>query len=81
MEYGNIHDSGSQQALRRRNMQVLLSSLRVEGPATRRELADRTGFSSAQISNLVRLLVKEQLAATSHTVHSGRRAVMVESTS
>lgn len=75
------HGSGSQQALRARNLQTLASDLHDNGPATQRELAERTGLSQATVSNLVKILVEEHKAITQPTVSSGRRATLVTASS
>lgn len=71
------YGSGSQQALRARNLRTLVGVLQDSGPATQRQLADRTGLSQATVSNLVRILVNRNLAVTTPTVSSGRRANLV----
>lgn len=69
---------GSQSAWRRRNLERLIEDLRANGPATQRQLAERTGFSTATISNLVKILLTEQRVQTQPTISSGRRSVLVE---
>jgi DNA-binding MarR family transcriptional regulator len=69
---------GSQSALRQRNKDLLLNDLTANGPATQRELADRTGLSTATISNLIKILQGECRVSTQQTVSSSRRAVLVE---
>ncbi|MHA7189434.1 winged helix-turn-helix transcriptional regulator [Arthrobacter sp. MDT2-16] len=72
---------GSQQALRARNLDALTYDLKVNGPSTQRQLADRTGLSAATVSNLVRILVIEKRAITAPTISSGRRATLVSAVS
>ncbi|MFF2246192.1 winged helix-turn-helix transcriptional regulator [Arthrobacter sp. NPDC058130] len=70
---------GSQSAWRLRNIESLLEDLRVNGPATQRQLAERTGFSTATISNLVNILRADHRVRTQSVISSGRRAVLVDS--
>lgn len=72
------YGAGSQQALRMRNLGLLLSELRYRGPGTQRQLAERTGLSAATVSNLVRILVQQDRVMTSSTTSRGRRATLVE---
>lgn len=79
-ELGSQHayGPGSQQALRRRNIGILLKYLQENGPATQKKLADGTSFSQATVSNLVKILKEENLVRTTLTTSSGRRAILVE---
>jgi DNA-binding MarR family transcriptional regulator len=74
---GHGYGSGSQKALRIRNLDVLVRDLKDNGPGTQRQLAQRTGLSQATVSNLVRILVANGRASTASTISSGRRAVLV----
>jgi DNA-binding MarR family transcriptional regulator len=77
-EYG--YGSGSQQALRARNLEALTRDLEDNGPGTQRQLAERTGLSPATVSNLVGILVDNGHAITASTISSGRRAILVTAT-
>ncbi|MFE4834570.1 winged helix-turn-helix transcriptional regulator [Arthrobacter sp. NPDC056691] len=68
---------GSQQALRRNNMELLILRLSSEGPATQRKLAERTNLSPATVSNLVGILKSQGRVQTTFTTSSGRRAILV----
>ncbi|BBE24303.1 hypothetical protein MN0502_31860 [Arthrobacter sp. MN05-02] len=72
-----LQGSGSQQALRLRNVSALLKDSEQNGPATQRQLSLRTGLSQATVSNLVKILVANQQATTEPTISSGRRATLV----
>lgn len=68
---------GSQSALRHRNEQLIMETLREQGALSQAALARTTGLSTATISNIVKALSAEGLAATSRTTSSGRRALAV----
>ena len=68
---------GSQSALRHRNEQLIVATLREQGSLTQAELARATGLSTATISNIVKAMCSDGLAATSPTTSSGRRALAV----
>ena len=68
---------GSQSALRRRNEQLILETLREQGSLSQAELARATGLSTATISNIVKALTSDGLATTHPTTSSGRRALAV----
>lgn len=68
---------GSQPALRRRNEQLIIATLRDLGPLPQAELARTTGLSTATVSNIVKSMCAEGLASTSPTTSSGRRALAV----
>lgn len=70
--------SGSQHALRAANVRRIEQALRATGAMTQSALARTTGLSNATVSNLVRVMVDEQLVTTSATTSSGRRAVLVQ---
>lgn len=58
--------------LRRRNTGLVLTSLRTDGPATRTELARRTGLAKATVGTIVGSLDDDGLVAESGPVTSGR---------
>ena len=68
---------GSQSALRHRNEQLIVATLRELGPLPQAELARTTGLSTATVSNIVKSMCAEGLAHTSPTTSSGRRALAV----
>ena len=68
---------GSQSALRQRNEQLIIATLREQGPVSQADLARATGLSTATISNIVKAMCADGLAATSPTTSSGRRALAV----
>ncbi len=68
---------GSQSALRQRNEQLIVASLRENGALTQAELARVTGLSTATISNIVKAMCASGLATTEPTTSSGRRALAV----
>jgi predicted NBD/HSP70 family sugar kinase len=70
-------DTGSQKALRERNMGLVLGTLRSQGPRTQAGLARVTGLSPGTVSSIVRELEKAGLVTTAATVSSGRRSVQV----
>ncbi|MGM7774689.1 MarR family transcriptional regulator [Arthrobacter sp. KNU-44] len=72
-----VNGPGSPSAWRQRNKELLLNDLVVNGPATQRQLAQRTGLSTATISNLVKVLQSENCITTYPTVSSNRRAKLV----
>jgi len=72
------HGAGSQQALRKRNMDMVLQQLRDAGPAIQRDLANTTSLSPATVSNLGKVLRANNLVRTCYTTRSGRRSVLVE---
>ncbi|HWJ85431.1 MAG TPA: winged helix-turn-helix transcriptional regulator, partial [Cellulomonas sp.] len=69
--------TGSQQALRERNIQLVVSTLGVDGPQTQAMLARRTGLSTGTVSNIVRELAEQKRISTESTISAGRRAVEV----
>ncbi len=69
--------SGSQQGLRVRNRQLVLTTILNEGAATQSELARSTGLSQGTISSLVKELVADRVVETEAVVSSGRRATLV----
>ncbi|MGO4382873.1 ROK family transcriptional regulator [Specibacter sp. RAF43] len=74
---GDDRKPGSQSALRKRNEQLVIESLREYGPQSQAELSRATGLSTATISNIVKALATSGLAATHPTTSSGRRALAV----
>lgn len=70
-------DTGSQKALRERNIGLVLATLRVQGPRTQAALARTTGLSTGTVSSIVRELEASGLASTASTISSGRRSVEV----
>lgn len=74
---GQLPRPGSQSALRRRNEQLIVETLREQGTLSQADLARATGLSTATISNIVKTLTTEGLAATHPTTSSGRRALAV----
>lgn len=74
---GRTTKPGSQSALRQRNEQLIIETLRERGALSQAELARTTGLSTATISNIVKALSAEGLATTHPTTSSGRRALAV----
>jgi predicted NBD/HSP70 family sugar kinase/DNA-binding CsgD family transcriptional regulator len=70
----------SQQALGERNRSRILSELASFGAATQAELARKTGFSHATVSNAVAKLRAQGHVRTEPTTSSGRRATLVSLT-
>jgi predicted NBD/HSP70 family sugar kinase/DNA-binding CsgD family transcriptional regulator len=70
----------SQQALGERNRARILSELASGGAATQAELARKTGFSHATVSNAVSKLREQGHVRTEPTTSSGRRATLVSLT-
>ncbi|MDJ0317272.1 ROK family transcriptional regulator [Arthrobacter antibioticus] len=68
---------GSQSALRQRNEQLIVATLREQGALPQAALARSTGLSTATISNIVKAMCASGLAATHPTTSSGRRALAV----
>lgn len=68
---------GSQSALRQRNEQLIVATLRDQGALSQAELARTTGLSTATISNIVKSMCANGLATTRPTTSSGRRALAV----
>lgn len=68
---------GSQSALRQRNEQRVLATLRTSGTLTQAALARSTGLSTATISNIVKSLEHSGRVATATVTSSGRRALGV----
>ncbi len=68
---------GSQSALRHRNEQLIIATLLERGSVSQAGLARATGLSTATISNIVKAMCADGLAATSPTTSSGRRALAV----
>lgn len=68
---------GSQSALRQRNEQLIVATLREQGALSQAELARTTGLSTATISNIVKAMCANGLATTRPTTSSGRRALAV----
>lgn len=68
---------GSQSALRQRNEQLIVATLRDQGALSQAELARATGLSTATISNIVKSMCANGLAMTRPTTSSGRRALAV----
>ncbi|AIY03477.1 transcriptional regulator/sugar kinase [Arthrobacter sp. PAMC 25486] len=73
----NSSRPGSQSALRQRNEQLIIATLREQGSLSQANLARATGLSTATISNIVKALCIDGLAATAPTTSSGRRALAV----
>ena len=69
---------GSQAALRRANITLVLRSLAQDGASSQAELARATGLSRASVTNIVRELETEGLVRTWEDVRGGRRARVVE---
>lgn len=70
-------DTGSQKALRERNIGLVLSTLRAQGPRTQAGLARATGLSTGTVSSIVRELERNGLVSTAAAISSGRRSVEV----
>lgn len=68
---------GSQSALRQRNEQLIVATLREQGALPQAALARSTGLSTATISNIVKAMCASGLAVTHPTTSSGRRALAV----
>lgn len=68
---------GSQSALRSRNEQRILATLRVQGTLTQAALSRATGLSTATISNIVKALASSGRVSTAPMTSSGRRALGV----
>ncbi|PQZ92806.1 ArsR family transcriptional regulator [Arthrobacter sp. MYb227] len=68
---------GSQSALRSRNEQRVLATLRTHGTLTQAALARSTGLSTATISNIVKSLAASGRLDTSPITSGGRRALGV----
>lgn len=82
MEEGTAGRGGSLNALRARNRDQLLDSLRIAGTASRAELARRTGLSRSTVSSLVADLQDEGLVVETvqdvpGPVQSGRPPVLL----
>ena len=54
-------ERATNRTLRRRNRSVLLSTLFLDGPLTRQDLARRTGLSQAAVSIVIAELIDEGL--------------------
>src|SRR5262245_34265542 len=65
--------------VRRRNRSVLLSNLFFNAPLSRQELSQRTGLSSATVSNVTGELIEERLVVEAGLVESdgGRPRVLL----
>ena len=70
-------DTGSQKALRERNIGLVMSTLRAQGPRTQAGLARVTGLSTGTVSSIVRELESAGLVSTASAISSGRRSVEV----
>lgn len=70
-------DTGSQKALRERNIALVMSTLRAQGPRTQAGLVRATGLSTGTVSSIVRELEKAGLVSTAAAISSGRRSVEV----
>lgn len=70
-------DTGSQKALRERNIALVVATLRTQGPRTQAALARATGLSTGTVSSIVRELEAAGLVATAFAISSGRRSVEV----
>ena len=70
-------DTGSQKALRERNIGMVIATLRAQGPRTQADLSRATGLSTGTVSSIVRELEASGLVATTSTISSGRRSVEV----
>src|SRR6202035_2894087 len=66
--------------LRRDNRSVLLSALYFGQPCSRHDLSEATGLSAASVSNVVRELIDEGIAAEAGSVDSdgGRPRVLLQ---
>ena len=66
--------------LRRDNRSVLLSSLYFDQPCSRHDLSEATGLSAASVSNVIRELIDEGIAAEAGSVDSdgGRPRVLLQ---
>ena len=71
------HNPGSQPALRERNRQRIIDTLLASGPLTQAELSRHTGFSSATVSNIIKVMTALGTVTTEPTTSSGRRAMLV----
>lgn len=70
-------DTGSQKALRERNIGLVMATLRAQGPRTQATLARVTGLSTGTVSSIVRELEASGLVKTASAISSGRRSVEV----
>ncbi len=70
-------DTGSQKALRERNIALVMTTLRAQGPQTQAALARASGLSTGTVSSIVRELEATGLVATAFAISSGRRSVEV----
>ncbi len=70
-------DTGSQKALRERNIGLVVATLRAQGPRTQAALARATGLSTGTVSSIVRELEASGLIATVSAISSGRRSIEV----
>lgn len=70
-------NTGSQQALRERNICAVITALESAGPHSQAELSRATGLSPGTISSIVKQLCEAKVVTTEYAVSSGRRAVRV----
>jgi predicted NBD/HSP70 family sugar kinase len=70
-------DTGSQKALRERNISLVIATLRAQGSRTQAGLARVTGLSTGTVSSIVRELEAAGLVSTAPAISSGRRSVEV----